>query len=47
MEIIVVSLAGSFFLIAAECRDIIARTSPSGARFRRPCSEETMQSQVG
>jgi hypothetical protein len=34
METIIVSLAGSFFLIAAEGIDVIARNGLSGARVR-------------
>jgi hypothetical protein len=38
METIIISLAGSFFLMAAECIDIIAKSGPSGGRARRSYS---------
>jgi hypothetical protein len=34
MEAIIISLTGSFFLIAAECIDIIAKTAPSDGSTR-------------
>jgi hypothetical protein len=36
METIIISLAGSFLLMAAECIDIIAKTGPSDGGARRP-----------
>jgi hypothetical protein len=38
METIIISLAGSFFLMAGECIDIIAKSGPSGGSARRSYS---------
>jgi len=38
METIIVSLAGSFFLMTAECIDIIAKSGPRAGSARRSYS---------
>jgi hypothetical protein len=47
METIIVSLAGSFFLIAAEGIDIIARNGLSGSSHNTPVSARKTRSHKG
>jgi hypothetical protein len=46
METIIVSLAGSFFLIAAEGIDVIARSAPREASARRSHSTHVLARKI-
>jgi hypothetical protein len=46
METIIVSLAGSFFLIAVEGIDIIAKSVPHGAGVRRSYNTHVPASKI-